>query len=110
MPEAAKIIQQFMAGKTKADFLSDLLLQHAVIHDLEAMGEAAKNLLRVLPDATTRFPAIPFSAIYAQRNHLSHGYFMIDISRVWQTVENDIPLLRTELELAVASWNAQPHP
>jgi uncharacterized protein with HEPN domain len=65
-------------------------------------------LLAALPDAPARFPGIPFTAIYATRNQLSHGYFSINPERVWEVVDRDIPILRKELESAIAAWDAAP--
>jgi uncharacterized protein with HEPN domain len=60
-------------------------------------------LLEVLPTAPIRFPRIPFAAIYAMRNQLSHGYFTVDLAIVWKVVERDVPQLRGELEQAMAA-------
>lgn len=49
-----------------------------------------------------KFPGIPFAAIYAMRNQLSHGYFAIDLDVIWKVIERDIPELRRELEKAIA--------
>ena len=51
---------------------------------------------------------IPFSAIYATRNLLSHGYFLVEPSRVWEVVDRDVPSLRIELESAIRAWDAAP--
>jgi uncharacterized protein with HEPN domain len=50
-----------------------------------------------------RFPEIPFAAIYAMRNQLVHGYFMVDLQVVWNVIERDIPQLRAALEAALDS-------
>jgi uncharacterized protein with HEPN domain len=101
MLQAARLMQQFTEGKTEADFLSDLQLQHSVFYNVEVLGEAAKNFLRAYPNASSDFPGIPFAAIYATRNQISHGYFSVNPSRVWQVVQQDIPQLLLELEAAL---------
>jgi len=74
-----------------------------VVRNLEVLGEASRNLLFAIPDAAIRFPSIPFSAIYAMRNQLSHGYFVIDWEIVWKVVERDIPELREGLAAAISA-------
>jgi uncharacterized protein with HEPN domain len=103
MHDAVGQIQSYLAGKTLAEFLEDRLLQDGVARNIEILGEASKRMLDAVPDAVTKFPGIPFSAIYAMRNQLSHGYFSIDLELVWRVVEKDIPDLRNQLEAAIAA-------
>lgn len=98
MLSAVRQIETYTAGKSAADFLADRMLQDAVIRNVEVLGEAARNLLRASPEAASKFPRIPFAAIYAMRNQLSHGYFTIDPDLVWKVIERDVPELRRELE------------
>jgi len=98
MLSAVRQIETYTAGKSAEDFLADRMLQDAVIRNVEVLGEAARNLLRACPEAASKFPRIPFAAIYAMRNQLSHGYFTIDPDLVWKVIERDVPELRRELE------------
>lgn len=82
MLDAVSQIQTYTHGKSIKDFLSDRLLQDGVVRNVEILGEASRNLLSAAPDATAKFPGIPFAAIYAMRNQLSHGYFVIDLDVV----------------------------
>lgn len=43
---AARLIQSFIAGMTKDDFLAELKTQSAVLHQLTILGEAVKRLSR----------------------------------------------------------------
>jgi uncharacterized protein with HEPN domain len=110
MLDAVNQIQTYTCGKSPEDFLTDRLLQDGVVRNIEILGEASKNLLTSVPDATTKFPGIPFAAIYAMRNQLSHGYFTIDLDVVWKVIERDIPALRKELETAIAALDNPPTP
>ncbi len=102
MLDAVSRIQQYTQGKNAEVFLSDQLLQDAVVRNFEVLGEASRKLLDAMPDAAARFRDIPFAAIYGMRNQLSHGYFAIDWDTVWKTIERDLPALRTALEDAIA--------
>jgi uncharacterized protein with HEPN domain len=110
MLDAVNQIETYTRGKSASDFLSDRLLQDGVVRNVEILGEASRNLLGAFPDATAKFPCIPFTAIYAMRNQLSHGYFVIDLDVVWKVIERDIPGLRKELEAAIAAFDKPPSP
>jgi uncharacterized protein with HEPN domain len=87
MLDAVGQIQSYLDGKTLAEFLEDRLLQDGVVRNIEILGEASKRMLDAVPDAAAKFAGIPFPAIYAMRNQLSHGYFSIDLDLVWNVVE-----------------------
>ena len=61
-------------------FLHSELEWDAVIRELEIIGEATKNLLKVnLIDAD-------YQSIVDFRNHIVHGYFGVDENIVWEVV------------------------
>lgn len=84
------------AGKSFADFDSDLVLRSAVERQFEILGEALNRLDRLEPTLAARIPDLP--QIVAFRNILIHGYAMIDRARVWTAVRHDLPSLRATLE------------
>ena len=43
-------------------------------------------------------PDLPWTEIIGMRNRLVHGYFDVDIERVWGTVQNDLPRLISQIE------------
>lgn len=102
MLDAVCQIQSYTANKMFSDFETDRLIQDAVIRNIEILGEASKRLLEAMPDGSAKFPRIPFAAIYAMRNQVSHGYFSIDLKTVWKVVERDIPQLRSDVERAIS--------
>lgn len=73
-------------------FRRDEMLQTWVIHHLEIIGEAVKGLS---DGYTAARPEIPWSAIARMRDRLVHGYWDIDIDAVWQTIQRDLPKLRS---------------
>jgi len=38
-------------------------------------------------------PEIPWSEVIGMRHRLVHGYFEVDLQKVWDTVHRDLPLL-----------------
>jgi uncharacterized protein with HEPN domain len=75
-------------GKTENDFLSDDLIQDAVIRNLEIIGEAVSKLGG---DLKTQYSHIPWREISGMRNRLIHGYFSVNLRIVWDTVNNVLP-------------------
>jgi len=93
--ESIKLIEKYIKGKTKNDFLSIVDLQDKVIRRLEIIGEAVKNL----PDEIKgKYPDIPWKQIAGMRDKLIHQYFGIDIEFTWGVVEKEIPLLKKKVQ------------
>ena len=93
--DAADAIAAMTAGKSFADFDSDIVLRSAVERQFEILGEALGQLARL--DAILAGAIPDIRAIVAFRNVLIHGYAVIDRARVWRAVENDLPALRAVL-------------
>ena len=69
--------------------------QLAILKAVEIVGEAAS---RVSADTKEAHPEIPWPEIIGLRNRLVHAYFEVNLKRVWETVQRDIPYLITQLE------------
>lgn len=74
---------------------ADELLLVWVIHHLQIIGEAAS---KISPEFRSEHTGIPWHKIIGTRHILVHGYFQIDTSLVWNTVTNDLPSLKTQVE------------
>ena len=94
--DAASAISSMTAGKSFADFDTDIVLRSAVERQFEILGEALAQLARL--DAALAAKVPDLREIVAFRNVLIHGYALIDRARVWRTVEDDLPALRAALD------------
>ena len=92
---AARDAGEFVAGLTYPQFERSRLYQNAVMKAVEIVGEAAA---RISDDARAAHPELPWREMIGMRNLLVHVYFEIDISRVWQTVQESLPTLVDQLE------------
>ena len=79
----------------RAEFETDELIQTWVIHHIEILGEAAR---RISPELRNAHPEVPWGQMSAMRNVLAHDYFGIDVERVWNTAEHDLPRLRRQVK------------
>ena len=93
-------IENYTVGLNQASFISNELVQDAVIRNIEIIGEASKNIERVAPHFLIDHPELPLAFAYDMRNLLAHGYFKIDLKIVWKTIENDLPVLKQQLIVA----------
>jgi uncharacterized protein with HEPN domain len=92
---SAQIALQHVAGKTQADFDVDIQCQDAVVRRFEIIGEAAG---RVSEETKQRHPHLPWKEMKYFRNRVIHNYDSVDYSQVWDTLQNDLPVLIAELE------------
>lgn len=108
--DAAGRIQQYTADMDEASFLATPLVQDAVIRNIEIMGEASRNLEKHAPDFTAQHPGIPWTEVYLMRNRLSHGYFSVDLSLIWKTIQRDIPELANAVRAVISHLPGKEQP
>ena len=99
MIEAAEAVQDFIAGRTRADIDTDRMLLFAIVRAVEIIGEAAS---KISPETRSAGGDVPWLQIVATRNRLVHGYFDIDHGIVWKTATEEIPTLWSQLRPLVA--------
>ncbi|HKV10895.1 MAG TPA: DUF86 domain-containing protein [Thermoanaerobaculia bacterium] len=87
---AARKVLQYTEGISWEGFKEDILLQDAVMRNLQIVGEAAR---KVSDESRAAHSGIPWAEIIGMRNRLVHEYFRIDVEKVWETARDDIPTL-----------------
>ncbi|MBN2020137.1 MAG: DUF86 domain-containing protein [Sedimentisphaerales bacterium] len=87
---AARKAQKFTYNVNWEQFKADDLLQNAVMHQIQIIGEAARKISQQYKDS---HPEISWQGIIGMRNRLVHEYFDIIPERVWDVVQNNIPEL-----------------
>ena len=93
-------IESFMAERPKeyATFCNDTLFRRGVERNMEIMGEAMNNVLKIDPNI-----AITSSRkIVDTRNFIIHAYDSLKPDIPWGIVINLIPLLKREVETLLA--------
>jgi len=71
------------------------------LRNFEIIGEASKNVERVAPEFVAAHPDLPLGFAYDMRNLLAHGYYKVDVSVVWKTMERDLPYLQQQVTIAL---------
>ena len=76
------------------NFESNWVEQDAIIRNLEVIGEASIN---ISDDVKQKYPDVSWKEMRGMRNFVTHQYFGVELSDIWSTVINDIPLLKTQI-------------
>lgn len=94
MLDHAREAVEMAAGRTRGDLDSDRMLMLALTRLVEIVGEAAR---RVSDKTRSNHPEIPWSQIVGMRDRLTHGYDVVDLDLLWDTIELDLPPLVAQL-------------
>lgn len=89
--ECIERIDSYVQGIDKEAFIASSLVQDAVIRNLQVMAESTQRLSDRLKEDHGE---IDWYKIAGFRNALVHDYLGVDIQRIWNIVENEIPVLR----------------
>jgi uncharacterized protein with HEPN domain len=89
--DAAQKAEEFIAGMDMAAFERDAKTCFAVIRALEIIGEATKH---IPASVRQRYPEVPWRAMAGMRDKVIHDYLGINLQRVYETVQQDVPSLR----------------
>ncbi len=93
--ECCENIENFISDVSKDMFLANKMLQHALVRNIEIIGEAAKNLSE---EFRVNNPQISWSEMMRMRDKIVHHYFKLNLDIIWQTVSQDVPKLKSAIE------------
>jgi uncharacterized protein with HEPN domain len=94
--QAAKLIREFTRDITFTEYESSMMLRSAVERQFEIIGEALSQALYHFPKLEEEITA--GRQIVAFRSRLIHAYASVDPAVVWGVIEEDLPVLRNEVE------------
>lgn len=93
--ESIKIIESLLLEISFDDFKKNITLQDATIRRMEIIGEAVKNLDKEIIKNNKK---VDFVKVARMRDKLIHHYFGVDTRLVWETVKNDLPKLKEDVQ------------
>ena len=95
--QAANNARDFTSGMSLEAFRTDKRTQQAVVMSIVIIGEAAVQIMDRHPVFAAAHPDLPWQAMRGMRNRAVHGYFSIDLTVVWDTVQTALPDLLKQL-------------
>ncbi len=79
------------------------LVQAGVIREFEIIGEASKKISK---DIKNKYSDVPWRKMAGMRDKLIHEYFGVDLDAVWETIQNDLPVLIERIDKII--WDEYP--
>jgi uncharacterized protein with HEPN domain len=92
---ACRSMMGFVSGMTVDAYLLDVKTRYAVMRGYEIIGEAVRHVPDKLKSAN---PDIPRATMSALHNRIVHGYFGIDDSILFTTIDEELKPLLPRLE------------
>ena len=84
-------VESYTRGMTKEAFAASSLVQDAVIRNLQVLAESTQRLSARAKEGQRQ---IDWHKIAGFRNILVHDYLGVDLGKVWNIVQNDLPILK----------------
>lgn len=94
MLTAIENVEEFTKDIHEEDFVKSKLLFFAVVKNIEIVGEATYMLTKEFKQSHS---SIPWQVIEKMRHVLVHGYYTISSEKVWETVQEDLPVLKRQI-------------
>lgn len=98
MLEAIELVEQYSAGLDFKKFSKNVEKQDSIVRRLQIIGEASNRVSQEIKD---RLPQVPWKKMLGMRNIIVHDYMYVDLEKVWNVVEKDLPELKRLLEDAL---------
>jgi len=92
--ESIENIKEFSKDISEVEFKKSKLLQDAIIREIEIIGEAVKNISN---ETKEKYPYIEWRNIAGARDIFVHGYFQVNLERVWDIVKNNLKNLKQKI-------------
>jgi uncharacterized protein with HEPN domain len=93
--DAITNIENFSTGINYQNYIEDYKLRLALVKLLEIVGEASNGITL---ETQERFPEVEWAVLKGIRNILVHEYFGIDYDIVWESITQNIPVLKDKIE------------
>ena len=95
-------INVLISNKDKHSFdelATDPIIFYGFVKHVEIIGEAVYMLTKEFRDAHSD---VEWDDIERMRHVLVHGYYKIKAEQLWETIQTDIPALKTVIEKLIA--------
>lgn len=101
LQECIARIEEYVAGGQTV-FMQSTLIQDAVLRNLQTLGQSVGRLSSPLREA---HPDVDWRGIVGLRNILVHDYLGINLARIWEIIERDVPDLKRTVEAMLREFD-----
>ncbi len=102
--ECIERIEKYTADGKEA-FFADTKTQDAVIRNLQTLAESSR---RISDSLKAGHPEVEWRGLSGFRNVAVHDYLNLDLKRVWDIVEHDLPDLKGKIEAILNDLGGKP--
>lgn len=95
----ARFLKAIAERMTYEQFLDDPTVRRAAERSFSIIGEATKNLSK---DFKEKYPDLPWDWMARKRDLLAHHYHRVNHRIIWQTMQDDIPIVIRVLADAIS--------
>jgi uncharacterized protein with HEPN domain len=88
-------IQDMLAGKTKEQFAADIVMCLAIERAFEIISEASR---RISGEVKAKQQQIDWRGIADLGNTLRHAYHRVNVEKLWDIAQRDLPPLKAFAE------------
>lgn len=89
-----EVIEDTIKDLNFAIFAQNQQALRVILYGLAVIGEAVAKSIDELEKQDSK---IPWMQIRGMRNMVVHEYFRVDVVMIWQTIQEDLPMLKQSL-------------
>jgi uncharacterized protein with HEPN domain len=90
-------------------FMANEQCQDAVVRQMEIIGEAASQLGKFSKGFFAKHAHVHWQKIVSFRNLLIHEYFGVELPVVWDISQDDLPVLKRQVQEILDNWETPPN-
>lgn len=87
-------IEEYSSELSFEELKENQMAIDAIIRNFEIIGEAVAH---IPDDIKDKYPSVEWKEARSFRNILTHHYFGIDITTVWDTIKTNLPEFKTHI-------------
>ena len=93
--DAIKNIEDFTKDLSYDEYMYDFKLRLAIVKLFEIIGEAVSAISAEIQE---EYPDVEWAIVKSVRNILVHEYFGIDYKVIWNSIGENLPILKKQLQ------------